>query len=88
MSYARDLAEQQARQCRALLSSAWYRRLFATRLSTTKRAAEEFVTTAQGCRVAVSVGGALTGRGADIIVIDDPLKPEEALSRSQRRAVN
>jgi hypothetical protein len=34
------------------------------------------------------VGGALTGRGADIIVIDDPLKPEEALSQAQRQAAN
>ena len=30
----------------------------------------------------------LTGRGADIIVIDDPLKPEEALSEAQRQACN
>jgi predicted phage terminase large subunit-like protein len=30
----------------------------------------------------------LTGRGADLIIIDDPLKPEEALSQSQRRAAN
>jgi hypothetical protein len=30
----------------------------------------------------------LTGRGADIIIIDDPLKPEEALSDSHRRAAN
>jgi len=30
----------------------------------------------------------LTGRGADIIVIDDPLKPEEALSQAQRQAAN
>ena len=30
----------------------------------------------------------LTGRGADIIVIDDPLKPEEALSDAQRKAAN
>jgi len=30
----------------------------------------------------------LTGRGADIIVIDDPLKPEEALSEAQRQAAN
>ena len=30
----------------------------------------------------------LTGRGADIIIIDDPLKPEEALSQAQRRAAN
>src|SRR5215470_11603694 len=39
-------------------------------------------------RVATSVGGVLTGRGADIIVIDDPLKPEEALSQIQRQAAN
>jgi phage terminase large subunit-like protein len=30
----------------------------------------------------------LTGRGADLIVIDDPLKPEEALSQAQRQAAN
>jgi predicted phage terminase large subunit-like protein len=30
----------------------------------------------------------LTGRGADIIVIDDPLKPEEALSQTQQQAAN
>jgi hypothetical protein len=36
----------------------------------------------QGCRIATSVGGVLTGRGADIIIIDDPLKPEEALSQA------
>ena len=48
----------------------------------------EFETTAQGCRLATSVGGVLTGRGADIIIIDDPLKPEEALSQAQRQAAN
>jgi hypothetical protein len=30
----------------------------------------------------------LTGRGADIIIIDDPLKPEEALSQAQRQPAN
>jgi hypothetical protein len=48
----------------------------------------EFETARQGSRVATSVGGVLTGRGADIIVIDDPLKPEEALSTAHRRAAN
>ena len=48
----------------------------------------EFETTAQGCRLATSVGGVLTGRGADFIIIDDPLKPEEALSQAQRQAAN
>jgi hypothetical protein len=30
----------------------------------------------------------LTGRGADIIIIDDPLKPEEALSEAHRQGAN
>jgi len=48
----------------------------------------EFETTRQGAGGATAVGGVPTGRGADIIVIDDPLKPEEALSQAQRRAAN
>jgi hypothetical protein len=41
-----------------------------------------------GYRLATSIGGVLTGRGADIILIDDPLKPEEALSKALRQACN
>jgi hypothetical protein len=33
-------------------------------------------------------GRRATGRGADIVLIDDPLKPEEALSEAQRKAAN
>jgi hypothetical protein len=51
-------------------------------------ASQEFLTTQNGFRLATSVGGVLTGRGADFIIIDDPLKPEEALSESQRVGVN
>jgi len=46
------------------------------------------MTTRQGSRMATSVGGVLTGRGADLIIIDDPLKPDEALSETRRNAVN
>ena len=34
--------------------------------------------------MATSVGGVLTGRGADMIIIDDPLKPDEALYQRSR----
>ena len=47
--------------------SDWYQRLFPTRLSQERQAVPEFETTAQGCRLATSVGGVLTGRGADMI---------------------
>jgi predicted phage terminase large subunit-like protein len=89
VSYAQDLADKHARDCRAIMTSRWYRKLFpAVQLSPSKQAVQEFVTTVEGYRLATSVGGVLTGRGADIIIIDDPLKPEEALSEAQRRAVN
>jgi hypothetical protein len=77
-----------SRDCRRIVASDRYQRLFPTRLSPRHQAVPEFETTAQGCRVATSVGGVLTGRGADIIIIDDPLKPEEALSQAQRQAAN
>ena len=88
VSYAQDLADKLSRDCRRILASDWYQRLFPTRLSPRHQAVPEFETTAQGSRVATSVGGVLTGRGADLIVIDDPLKPEEALSQTQRQAAN
>jgi predicted phage terminase large subunit-like protein len=47
----------------------------------------DFETTAGGGRLATSVGGTLTGRGGDII-IDDPIKPDEAMSDTTRDAVN
>src|SRR6266550_596306 len=70
------------------MMSPWYRQVFATRLAPHRQAVQEFITTRQGYRLATSTGGVLTGRGADIILIDDPLKPDEALSEAQRQACN
>jgi hypothetical protein len=88
VSYAQDLADKLARDCRTIMMSGWYRRIFPTRLARQRQAVQEFITTRQGYRLATSNGGVLTGRGADIIVIDDPLKPEEALSDARRQAAN
>jgi len=88
VSYAQDLADKLARDCRAIMMSPWYRQIFPTRLAPHRHAVQEFITTRHGYRLATSTGGVLTGRGADIIVIDDPLKPEEALSEAQRKAAN
>src|SRR5262249_48192703 len=66
----------------------WYQEVFKTRLSPVRQAVHEFMTTDKGVRLATSVGGVLTGRGADFIIIDDPLKPEEALSENRRKEVN
>jgi predicted phage terminase large subunit-like protein len=88
VSYAQDLADKLSRDARAVMNTSWYQEVFSTRLSSDKNSVQEFVTTAQGFRLATSVGGVLTGRGADLIIIDDPLKPDEAVSEVQRKKVN
>ena len=45
------------------------------------------MTTARGSRLATSVGGTLTGRGGNLLIIDDPLKPQDAQSESARECL-
>jgi hypothetical protein len=60
----------------------------ALQISRLKNTETEIVTTHGGFRLATSIEGALTGRGADIIIIDDPLKPLDASSEAKRERVN
>ena len=86
VSYAEELANKLARDCRGIMMSPWYRRLFPTRLAAHRRAVEEFLTTRQGYRLATSTGGVLTGRGDDIILIDDPVSRRRSARMSSGRA--
>jgi predicted phage terminase large subunit-like protein len=88
-SYSADLAAKHAGDCRAVMQAQWYRELFPnTRISPAKNQEANYETTARGYRYATSVGGTLTGRGGNLIIIDDPLKPEDAMSQTKREAVN
>jgi len=87
-SYALDLAIKLAMDCRQVMLSPWYQAVFPrTRLSASRTAVHDFATTERGGRMAVSTGGGITGRGGDILIIDDPLKPDEALSEVTRKNV-
>lgn len=89
VSYAQNFAGKLHNDYRTILSSPWYRLLFpATRIDSKKDTEQEVRLKGQGNRFATSVGGVLTGRGAEIIIIDDPLKPDEAMSEARRSAVN
>ena len=87
-SYGQDLADKHARDTRKLMTSPFYKRVFPTRLAASRLAVSDFETTAGGGRMATSVGGVLTGRGADVIIVDDPQKPDEALSDTARKSAN
>jgi predicted phage terminase large subunit-like protein len=87
VSYSYELAVKHANDFRAVMNSAWYRRAFPkTRVSREKDTQNETMTTARGYRYATSLYGTLTGRGADILVLDDPQKPDEALSEAHRNS--
>lgn len=86
-SYGQALADKLATDCRRVMQTDWFQEMFpACRFSSARSA--DFQTTASGGRMSTSVGGVLTGRGADFIILDDPLKPEEAMSKTFRDAVN
>ena len=86
VSYANELAAELHRQFRMVIDAPWYRALFPA-MRPARDSGTELVTTAGGGRYATSVGGTLTGRGADLIIIDDPLKAEEAMSEPARKRV-
>jgi predicted phage terminase large subunit-like protein len=87
VSYSQELAATFARQFRVVVNSDWYRQLFPS-MRIAKDTEIECVTTKGGGRFAVPVGGSFTGRGADIIIVDDPMKAGDAPSETARRTVN
>lgn len=85
VSYSNELAATLARQFRAVVTSDWYKMLF-PRMRLAKDTETESETTLGGGRFVIPVGGSFTGRGADIIIVDDPMKADEAQSDKARRA--
>jgi predicted phage terminase large subunit-like protein len=88
-SYSGELAKKHSNDFRAVLDSSWYRSTFlGTRVGPFKNSETEIELTARGFRLATSVAGTLTGRGGDIIIVDDPLKPDDAFSETKRTNAN
>ena len=89
VSYAQGLATKLHNDYRTILTSDWFKELFPeTRVDPKKETEQEVRLTKRGSRLATSVGGVLTGRGADVVIIDDPLKADDARSEAQRNKVN
>ncbi|MEW9921836.1 phage terminase large subunit [Marimonas sp. MJW-29] len=88
VSYAEGLADKFALDCQKVMEAPWYCATFpVTRIAKGRGGRSDFETTRGGGRFSTSVGGTLTGRGGDIIIIDDPHKPDEAQSDAKRAAV-
>src|SRR5207237_9891542 len=84
VSYANELAAELHRQFRRIIDAPWYRQLFPA-MRPARDSGAELVTTAGSSRYATSIGGTLTGRGADLLLVDDPLNGDDAMSEPARR---
>jgi predicted phage terminase large subunit-like protein len=78
-AHTAELATGFGRKVRNLVNTADYQEVFKTKLSTDSKAAGRWNTHAGGDYFAIGVGGAVTGKGADVLIIDDPHSEQEAM---------
>lgn len=85
-SYSAALSLEHSGKARRIIESEWYRRHWGDRyqLQGDENQKSNYENTRMGRRTAVSTGGAVTGKGADIIIMDDPQDPKGAKSENDR----
>jgi len=88
-SYSHFLAFKHSGDCRLTVESPWYHSIFPnTKLQIGNIEKRKFETTAKGHRVSTSVGGSTVGLGGNILIVDDPIDPEQAYSELERERSN
>ena len=78
-----ELAIRFGRKAKHLIDSEEYKKIFITKLQEDSKAAGRWETAQGGEYFAAGVGGAITGRGADLLIIDDPHSEQDAMSESK-----
>jgi len=87
-SYSGDLSIEHALKTRRLIESDWYKSRFGSfTLTGDQNVKSKFDNDKGGSRRATSIGGTVTGVGADIIIGDDPSKAQEIYSSTSRKTV-
>ncbi len=79
-THTTELAVRFGRKAKSLLDSSEYQQIFSTRLREDSQAAGRWETAQGGEYFAAGVGGAITGRGADLLIIDDPHSEQDSMN--------
>jgi len=89
-SYSMDLSSEHSLIRRNLLQSGWYRRLWGDkfRLSGDRNQVSQFMNDKRGQMIATSIGATTLGRGGDVLILDDPVSADQALSDAERNNAN
>jgi hypothetical protein len=86
VSYSAELAKTHANDFRRVVTDPVYQAVF-PKMRLARETDSEIHTTLRGRRYATSIHGTLTGRGGNLFIIDDPLKPADAVSEVSRKRV-
>ncbi len=88
-SYGQQLAEDHSGAARRLIESPPFQRWFGDRfaLSPDVNQRGRYDNDRGGTRIATSIGGVATGHGGDYLILDDPMKADEAHSKAARENV-
>jgi predicted phage terminase large subunit-like protein len=79
-THTTELAVRFGRKAKTLMDSEEYKQVFQTRLREDSQAAGKWETQQGGEYYAAGVGSAITGRGANLLIIDDPHSEQDALN--------
>ena len=79
-THTTELAIRFGRKAKNLIDTPEYQSVFKTRLKEDSQAAGKWETEQGGEYYAAGVGSAITGRGADLLIIDDPHSEQDALN--------
>ena len=79
-THTTELAVRFGRKAKTLMDMPEYKEIFPTRLREDSQAAGKWETEQGGEYYAAGVGSAITGRGADLLIIDDPHSEQDALN--------
>jgi predicted phage terminase large subunit-like protein len=79
-THTTELAVRFGRKAKNLMDSPEYKQVFETRLREDSQAAGKWETEQGGEYYAAGVGSAITGRGADLLIIDDPHSEQDAMN--------
>tara|TARA_R110002051_G_scaffold78020_1_gene141484 strand:+ start:172 stop:1638 length:1467 start_codon:yes stop_codon:yes gene_type:complete len=77
-----ELAVRFGRKAKTVIDTPEYQKIFSTRLRADSQAAGKWETAQGGEYYAAGVGGSITGRGADLLIIDDPHSEQDAMNIS------
>lgn len=87
VTYSQEVAKAQAVLFGRIVREAWFRRIFPACRPVVPNRTLEWQTASGGFRLATSIEGSVLGRGADIIILDDPNKGQEIYSKTSRESV-